>query len=114
MVEIAEEIGCPDCGAPLKVQAGDAIVTCEYCGSDVNLAVGSKYFLKHSIIPVKYDREAIVSVVRSWMGKGFLKPGDLARKYKVVSMELQILPMFIVHPRGKRACRFPRPSPLPA
>ena len=101
MVEIAEEIGCPDCGAPLKVQAGDAIVTCEYCGSDVNLAVGSKYFLKHSIIPVKYDREAIVSVVRSWMGKGFLKPGDLARKYKVVSMELQILPMFIVHAVGR-------------
>jgi hypothetical protein len=97
MVEIAQEISCPDCGAPLKVRAGEAIVTCEYCGSDVNLAVGTKYFLKHSIIQPKLDNEAVAKLVHSWMSKGFLKPGDLARKYKVVGMELQILPMFIVH-----------------
>ena len=28
MPEIIQKLGCPDCGAPLKVQAGDAIVTC--------------------------------------------------------------------------------------
>ena len=57
MVQIAEEIGCPDCGAPLKVKVGEAIITCEYCGSDVNMAVGKKYFLKHSIIPARYDNK---------------------------------------------------------
>ncbi len=97
MVEIGQGISCPDCGGPLKVQAGDAIVTCEYCGSDVNLAVGSKYFLKHTIIPSKITSDGANRAVRSWMKRGFLKPGDLARKSKIVSMELQFLPLFIVH-----------------
>lgn len=97
MVEIGQGMGCPDCGGPLKVQAGDAIVTCEYCGSDVNLAVGSKYFLKHTIIPSRITADGATQAIKSWMKRGFLKPGDLARKSKIVSMELQFLPMFIVH-----------------
>ena len=100
MVEIAKEIGCPDCGAPLKVKAGEAIITCEYCGSDVNMAVGTKYFLKHSIIPARYDRNAILKEIKSWMKKGFLAPGDLAKRSKIVHAELQFLPFFIVHLRA--------------
>jgi hypothetical protein len=101
MPEILQKLNCPDCGGPLKVQAGDAIVTCGYCGSDVNLAVGSKYFLKHSIIPPKIGLGAIDSLIRGWMARGFLKPGDLAKKSKVISKELQILPLFIVHANVK-------------
>ncbi len=101
MPEILQKLSCPDCGGPLKVQAGDAIVTCGYCGSDVNLAVGSKYFLKHSIIPPRIGLDSIDAVVKAWMGSGFLKPDDLARKHKVVSKELQILPLFIVNAIAK-------------
>lgn len=97
MVEIAQEIGCPDCGGPLKIKPGEAIITCEYCGSDVNLAVGTKYFLKHSIIPAKYDNQSIHNEVKSWMKKGFLKPGDLARKSKILGAELRFLPFFIIN-----------------
>ncbi len=97
MVEIAEEIGCPDCGAPLKIRPGEAIITCEYCGSDVNLAVGKKYFLKHSIIPATYDNQAIMGEIKSWMKKGFLKPSDLARRSKILGAELRFLPFFIVN-----------------
>ncbi len=97
MAEIVQEISCPDCGGPLKVKPGDAIVTCEYCSSDVNLAIGSKYFLKHSIVPPKFDEKAIDELIKSWMGRGFLKPGDLSRKYRVLSKELQIIPLFIIH-----------------
>jgi len=97
MVEVGQGISCPDCGGPLRVDAGDAIVTCEYCGSDVNLAVGSKYFLKHTIIPSRITQEGAVNSVKSWMKKGFLKPGDLARKSKIQSLELQFLPIFVIH-----------------
>jgi len=97
MPEIVQKLSCPDCGGPLKVQAGDAIVTCGYCGSDVNLAIGSKYFLKHSMIPPKIGPDSIDAVIKAWMGSGFLKPDDLVRKYKVVSSELQIIPLFIVN-----------------
>ncbi len=85
----------------MKVQAGDAIVTCGYCGSDVNLAVGSKYILKHSIIPPKIGTDTIDAVIKAWMGSGFLKPEDLARKHKVASKELQILPLFVVNAIAK-------------
>jgi len=97
MPDVLQELSCPDCGAPLKVLPGEAIVTCGYCGSDVNMAVGSKYFLRHSIIPPKIGPEALDGAIKSWMGRGFLKPGDLARKSKVMSSELQIIPLFIVH-----------------
>jgi hypothetical protein len=97
MPEILQDLSCPDCGAPLKARPGEAIVTCGYCGSDVNMAVGSKYFLRHSIIPPKIGQEAIDAVIKGWMGRGFLKPSDLARKYSVLSKELQIIPLFIIH-----------------
>ena len=101
MPEIVEELSCPDCGAPLKVKAGEAIVTCEYCSSDVNLAVGSKYFLKHSMVPPRFDTNAVDDLIDGWMGRGFLKPGDLQRKYRVISKELQVLPLFVVHASAK-------------
>jgi hypothetical protein len=97
MPEVVDKLKCPDCGGPLKVNPGDAIVTCGYCGSDVNLAVGSKYFLRHSIVPAKIGPEKIDDFVRGWMGSGFLKPSDLARKHKVLAKELQMIPLFIIH-----------------
>jgi DNA-directed RNA polymerase subunit RPC12/RpoP len=97
MVEIAEKINCPDCGAPLKLEAGEVIITCEYCGSAINMAVGKKFFFKHSIIPNNYTLGEMEGVTKSWMQKGFLKPDDLARKSKIQRMELIFLPFFIVH-----------------
>lgn len=97
MVQVAEGINCPDCGAPLQLAGGEAIVTCSYCGSTVNMAVGSKYFLKHSIIPNRLSPKDVEDLARSWMSGGFLKPDDLARKAKIVSAELTFLPLFVMN-----------------
>ena len=97
MVEIAEKVNCPNCGAPLKLEAGEVIVTCEYCGAAMNMAVGKKYFLRHSIIPNKYSREQISVMAKQWMGTGFLKPEDLARKASIREMNLIFLPFFVLH-----------------
>jgi hypothetical protein len=97
MVEIAEGVSCPNCGAPLKLAAGEVIVTCQYCAAALNMAVGKKYFLRHSIIPNKYSPEQISSMAKQWMGTGFLKPEDLARKSSIREMNLTFLPFFVVH-----------------
>ncbi len=97
MVEIAEKVNCTNCGAPLKLEAGEVIVTCAYCGAALNMAVGKKYFLRHSIIPNKYTPEQISAMAKQWMGSGFLKPEDLARKASITEMSLIFLPFFVVH-----------------
>ncbi|UCG70572.1 MAG: hypothetical protein JSV09_06020, partial [Thermoplasmata archaeon] len=97
MTEIAEKVNCPNCGAPLKLEPGEVIVTCEYCSAALNMAVGKKYFLKHSIIPNKYSPEQISQMARQWMGTGFLKPEDLARRAQIREMILTFLPFFVVN-----------------
>jgi hypothetical protein len=97
MTEIAEKINCPNCGAPLKLEAGEVIVTCEFCATALNMAVGKKYFLRHSIIPNKYSQAQISEMARQWMGGGFLKPQDLARNAQIREISLTYLPFFVLH-----------------
>lgn len=99
MVEIAERVNCPSCGAPLSLVPGEVIVTCAYCGTATNMAVGKKYFLRHSIIPSRYDAQQIEMIVRDWMSKGFLKPQDLASRSRFMEMELTFTPFFVFHVR---------------
>lgn len=96
MTEIAEGVNCPNCGGPLKLQPGEVIITCEFCGAALNMAVGKKYFLRHSIIPNKYNSSQISSMAKNWMSSGFLKPQDLARRSTVSEMNLIFLPFFVV------------------
>jgi hypothetical protein len=101
MVEIAEHVSCPGCGAPLKLKAGEVIVTCEFCGTALNMAVGKKYFLRHAIIPSKYSSQHISQMAKQWMSAGFLKPDDLAQASKINEMNLVFLPFFVIHVQAK-------------
>lgn len=96
MTEIAERINCPNCGAPLPLRAGEVIITCEYCGASHNMAVGTQFFLKHSIIPNVYEPAQAIDIARRWMHSGFLKPEDLAKRAKIVENELRFLPFFVM------------------
>jgi hypothetical protein len=96
MTEIAEKVNCTNCGAPLKLTPGDVIVTCEYCGAALNMAVGKKYFLHHAIIPNKYPSQQITAIAKQWMGGGFLKPKDLAQRAQIREMSLTFLPFFVI------------------
>lgn len=97
MTEIAQGISCPNCGAPLKLAAGEVIVTCEFCGTALNMASGKKYFLAHSIIPNRYSQDQISNLARQWMGTGFVKPKDLVKTGIIREMSLSFLPFFVIH-----------------
>lgn len=96
MVEIVEKVTCPNCGAPLKIQAGEIVITCEYCGTAVNLKAEKPFVFKHSIIPNKYPREDIENKVRSWMRSGFAMPEDLARNAQFKEVRLVFLPFYVI------------------
>ena len=96
MAEVFQSIKCPNCGAPLSIVPGELVLTCEFCGSDVNTTTGAKYTFNHSIIPARYKNpETIDPFVKNWMSSGFLKPPDLARKSKIIETSLYLLPFFI-------------------
>lgn len=96
MVDIVEKIECPSCGAPLKVKAGEIIVTCEYCGTAVNLKAEKPFVLNHSIIPNTLSAKEAENMVESWMRSGFAMPPDLVSKSHFKKVELMFLPFYVV------------------
>jgi DNA-directed RNA polymerase subunit RPC12/RpoP len=96
MVELVEKIMCPNCGAPLKIKAGEIVVTCEYCGTAVNLKAETPFVLKHSIIPNNFSEEKIGQVVRSWMRSGFTMPQNLSQKAVILESRLVFLPFYVL------------------
>jgi hypothetical protein len=96
MVEIVEKVECPNCGAPLKVKAGEIVITCEYCGTAVNLRAEKPFVFKHSIIPNRYSEQEIETKVRAWMRSGFAMPQNLARNARFKKIQLVFLPFYVV------------------
>jgi len=96
MTEVVQSMNCPNCGAPLRLQAGEIIVTCAYCGTATNLRADKKFFLAHSLIPARYSQGDIERYVREWMGTGFLKPVNLASRSRIESQTLSYLPFFVI------------------
>jgi hypothetical protein len=94
---IVTDIKCQNCGAPLSLKAGEVVITCSYCGTAFNTASDKRFFLKHSIIPSRYDAKAITVSVRNWMGTGALKPSDLKRTARIDQPSLTFLPFYVVH-----------------
>ncbi|MGQ9719255.1 MAG: hypothetical protein ACUVWK_05405 [Nitrososphaerales archaeon] len=96
MAEVVEEIRCSNCGAALTFKPGEIIVTCGYCGFTVVVSTHKAFVLEHSMIVNKRDELEVEKDLRAWMGSGFLKPKDLAKRAKIVEKELQYLPIWIV------------------
>jgi hypothetical protein len=94
---VTEHIQCTNCGAPLSLKAGEVVITCDYCGTAFNIATGKDFFLKHSIIPARYDEKRILKVVRNWMSAGSLKPSNMAKASRITSSRMVFLPFYIVH-----------------
>ncbi len=94
---IVTDVKCQNCGAPLPLKAGEVVITCSYCGTAFNAATDQQFFLRHSIIPCRFDRKGIMESVGKWMSTGALKPSNLRKASKVETPSLTFLPFYIVH-----------------
>ncbi len=95
MVDIVTSVSCKGCGAPLKLQPGEVIITCEYCGTSFNQATDKAFILDHSIVPNSLDEKALKDIVRAWM-RGGTKPPTLAKGAKFDSIQLSYIPFFVI------------------
>ena len=91
-----QEIRCSHCGAPVTFNPGEIIVTCRYCGFTSVIETGKPFTLEHSMFLNEYDLTQVEDFVRDWMRSGFLKPGDLARRSKILEKSLMYLPFWVV------------------
>lgn len=95
-MSVVQEIRCSHCGAPLTFNPGEIIVTCRYCGFTSVIETGKPFTLEHSMFLNEYDLTQVEDFVRDWMRSGFLKPGDLARRSKILEKSLMYLPFWVV------------------
>jgi len=98
---VAEHIRCSNCGGPVDFQPGELIATCKYCGFTTVIQTGQAFVFEHSVVPNKFDEPQVNEVAKDWMTSGFLKPGDLAKKSKIVEKQLVYLPFWLVSVQAK-------------
>jgi len=110
---VAQEIRCSHCGAPVEFKPGELVATCKYCGFTTVIETGQPFTFEHSLILNEYNQTRIDEPIKDWMQSGFLKPGDLARKSKVVEKNLVYLPFWVISVEAKSAYKgiFERISP---
>ncbi len=113
MDAVAQSIRCSHCGAPVEFKPGEIIATCKYCGFTTVIETGQSFNFEHSLILNKFDQTTIEGPAKDWMSSGFLKPGDLAKKSKMLEKNLVYLPFWVVSAQVKSTYKgiFERISP---
>jgi len=95
-MSIVDKINCPHCGAPVPFEPGEILATCKYCGFTAVIETGAAFTFEHSMLLNDFDPLKIEEPIKDWMGSGFLKPPDLARKSKILEKQLFYLPFWVV------------------
>ena len=101
MTNVAQEIKCSHCGAPVEFKPGEIIATCRYCGFTTVIETGQAFTFEHSLILNRFDLKSIDGPIQNWMSGGFLKPGDLAKKSKIAERDLVYVPFWVVSVEAK-------------
>src|SRR5437879_12486268 len=92
MAQIDAEIKLPNCGAQLNLSPGELVATCRYCGYTSVVGTNAPFQLQHSLIINNLNNARITQDLQDWMRSGFMKPGDLAKKSRLTTLELRYLP----------------------
>jgi len=92
------EQSCDNCGAPLSYVEGEAVITCEYCGT-TNMIADSDHIVRvesHYLKPPEVDAQGAIKAARDWLGKGFHRSSGLGKKASFTTTEGVVLPYWIV------------------
>ena len=87
---------CSGCGASMSYDAGAEALRCPFCGSvDMHQRADAKILAPSRVVPFKLSRQEAEAAMRSWLGRGFWRPGDLARAANVVKMTPVYVPYWV-------------------
>ncbi len=91
------ELKCPGCGAPIKPQIGEMIITCEYCGASISLAnEGWKSIESNTMLPLKIQTtDEVTGIIKRLMDRGMLRR-HMEEKSTSEGIFLSIVPYWVV------------------
>jgi hypothetical protein len=96
LVEVTREINCSHCGAPLPVQPGEILVTCNYCGFTSVIETGKAFEFEHSLILNSVQVDQVPKLFQDWIRNSFMAPKDAAKKSAIAEQNLVYLPFWVV------------------
>ena len=71
---------CQGCGASMSYDASVKALRCPFCGSaQLKEQADQKEIAPSAVVPFTVLRDQADELLREWLGKGFWRPGDLAR-----------------------------------
>ncbi len=91
------ELKCPGCGAPIKPEFGEMVISCEYCGTSVALQnMGWRNVTKHTMMPLMLQsRDQALSEMREELNRGIFRI-RIAERSTIEEMNLRYVPYWIV------------------
>ncbi len=92
-----QELKCPGCGAPIKPQFGEMVISCEYCGTSISLVSdGWKNIQKHSMLPLSLQtQDQAISAIKHKMDQGLLRK-HLEEESTMGSINIGYIPYWVV------------------
>ena len=91
---------CSGCGASMSFDATAGSLRCPFCASvDMVRQKDAKILSPRRIVPFVLQREAAVAKMREWLGRGFFRPGDLAKQAGIVRMQPIYVPYWVFQAR---------------
>src|SRR3972149_3395436 len=95
MPELVDSLSCPKCGGPLKLEVGEVIVTCQYCGTASRIIGDRPFLVRHGMLAHRLDRAGAEAAIAGWMEGGFLKPDDLREASHLESLQCVDVPFYV-------------------
>ena len=95
---------CRGCGASMSYDASAQALRCPFCGSEqLEKQPDAKEIAPDGVVPFVVTRDKAIEGMRTWLGQGFWRPGDLAAQAAVVGMRRSTFPT---------GCSTPKRTPI--
>ena len=87
---------CEGCGAAMSYDARAQALRCPFCGSEALRSEQDQNTLKARwVVPFAIGNSQADTALRQWLGKGFWRPGDLAKAAVITKMTPVYVPYWV-------------------
>jgi len=87
---------CQGCGASMSYDASAQTLRCPFCGSTkLNEQKDAKTLEPEFVVPFVLSESEALARLREWLGRGFWRPGDLAREAIVTKFTQVYVPFWV-------------------